>query len=144
MVTSFSEIYDLFSSTMSDYSFLQLEEEDQDDILEGWLLNAIAEFDNCAEDLDDRDDELKQFNNVLSDRVKKILVKGMLVEWMNPRLYDLENLRNHLNTKDFSIYSPANLLKEIRDTHNKIYKEFNADKIRYGYINFYKELNDRS
>lgn len=136
MATPYSEIYDLHSGMYSDYEFLQLIPIDQDEILEGWLLNAISEFDNCKINLSDRDNTLKQFNQTLSDKEKRILAKGMLIEWLSPKLYTIENLKNHLSSKDFSTYSPANLLKEIINTHNKALKEFNREKNTYAHKNF--------
>jgi hypothetical protein len=40
----------------------------------------------------------------------------MLVEWLKPKVLSTENLKNCLSTKDFSLFSPANLLKEMRET----------------------------
>lgn len=136
MPTPYSDIYDLYSGMFTDYKFLQLPLQTQDEILEGWLLNAVSEFDNCLEDLSDRNDELKQFNITLSDMAKKVLVKYILVEWMNPKLYTLEYLEMHLTPKDFSNNSPANMLKEIRETHAKAEKKANAEKMKYAYKNF--------
>jgi hypothetical protein len=136
MATPYSEVYDLHSGMYSDYEFLQLIPIDQEEILEGWLLNSIAWFDNCKEDLLDRDDTLKQFNNTLSDKVKSILAKGMIVEWLNPKLYNTENLKNHMSSKDFNLYSPANILKEIRETHDKAERSANREKNAYAHKKF--------
>lgn len=136
MSTPFSEIYDLHSGMYSDYEFLQLIEINQNEILEGWLLNSIAWFDNCKEDLSDRDMGLKQFNITLSDPVKRILAKGMICEWLNPKLYNTENLKNHMSSKDFNQFSPANILKEIRETHSKSERSANREKNAYGHKNF--------
>ncbi|HEY8888939.1 MAG TPA: hypothetical protein VIM70_01595 [Clostridium sp.] len=115
--TPYSDIYDLFSGMTSDYEFLSLSSDIQNEILEGWLLSSIGEFSKCKIDLSDRDKVLKQFNLELTDKEKGILAKLLVVEWLNPKLYTIENLRNNLSSKDFSMFSPANLLKEIRQTH---------------------------
>lgn len=134
--TLYSDIYDLFFGMVVDYEFLSLPLVTQDEILEGWLLSAIGEFDKCKTDLSDRDSILKMFNLELSDKEKKILAKLILVEWLSPKLYTLDNLRNHLSSKDFSMFSPSQLLKEIRETHNQAKKKVNQDIISYGYQHF--------
>ncbi|MCX8010927.1 MAG: hypothetical protein N3A61_07230, partial [Ignavibacteria bacterium] len=136
MPTHFEEIFDLFSSSITDYEFLNLSIQDQNHILEGWLLNAIAEFNNCKIDLSDRSNDSKQFNITLGDLEKKIIVKYMICEWLSPRLYTLDNLINHLSNKDISLFSPANLLKEIRETHNKATREADRLKRLYGHKHF--------
>ena len=65
MSTPYSEIYDLYSGMCSDYEFLNLSTQEQDEILEGWLLIAVGEFKKCKIDLSDRDSTLKQFNQTL-------------------------------------------------------------------------------
>jgi hypothetical protein len=135
-MTPFSELQDLFSSVQTDYEHLSLPTETQDEIFDGWLLNAIGEFDNCKEDLYDRDMELRQFNVTLSDKSKKVLVKYILVEWLNPKLYNIENLKNYMTNKDFNQFSPSAMLKEIRETHNKAFKEANREKVAYGHFYF--------
>jgi hypothetical protein len=136
MSTPYEEIYDLFFGQTTDWELVSLAVPDQNDILEGWLLSTVGNFENCKEDLSDRDNTLKQFNQTLSDKVKRILAKGMVCEWLSPKLYTLDNLKNHLSSKDFNQYSPSAFLKEIRETHNKALKEFNKEKIKYGYSNF--------
>ena len=86
--------------------------------------------------MSDRDELLKQFNLTLTDKEKKILAKLILVEWLNPKLYTLSNLQNQLSSKDFNMFSPANLLKEIKDLYNLTKKEANRMITSYSYSNF--------
>ena len=136
-MTPYSEIYDLYFGMCSDYDFLALPPENQDNILEGWLLSSIGEFTNCKTDLSDRDSGiLKTFNVDLKDSEKLILAKYILTNWLSPKLYTVENLKNYLSSKDFNMYSPANLLKEIRTTYKEAYQNANKSKIQYGYKHF--------
>lgn len=135
-MTPYSDIYDILSGMYSDFEFLQLTPEIQENVLEGWLISATSEFDKCKQDLSDRDETLRHFNVNLTDSEKKILAKYMLCEWLSPKLYTVENLRNHLSTKDFNMFSPANLLKEIRETHDKALKSANGAKRTYAHKNF--------
>jgi hypothetical protein len=142
MGTPYSEIYDIFFSMITDYEFLALPTEIQDEILYGWLLNAIASFDKCKNDLSDRDDILMEFKFTLTEVEKLILAKLMLVNWLNPKLYSLELLRNNITTKDFNSYSNANILKEIRDTYSNAQKDVKREIVKYINNNFkFDDLN---
>jgi hypothetical protein len=118
----------------SDYEFLQLPIQEQNDILKGWLLSAVSDFTNCKADLSDRNET--QFNKDLSDAEKNVLAKYMLTYWLSPKLYTVENLKNYLSSKDFTLYSGANFLKEIRETHKQAVKDANAARKSYAYKNF--------
>ena len=135
-MTPYSDIYDLYFGMCSDYEFLTLPPENQDNILEGWLLSSIGEFANCKTDLSDRDSISKKFNVDLKDNEKLILAKYILTNWLSPKLYTVENLKNYLSSKDFNMYSPANLLKEIRTTYKDAYKNAEKSKIQYEYKHF--------
>ena len=53
----------------------------------------------------------------MSLRSQEILAELMVVEWLKPHLYKSEFFENALGTKDYSTFSPANLLKEVRETY---------------------------
>jgi hypothetical protein len=116
----------------SDYDSLSLSTDIKDEIMFGWLIISIGKFLKCKTNLSDRDDVFFQFNNDLKDTEKIILASLMICEWLSPKLYSTENLHNFLTTKDWNNYSPANLLKEIRLTHDKAQKD--ADKLIMQYL----------
>jgi len=43
----------------------------------------------------------------------EIIAILMTVEWLRPKIFNIEILRQSLNTKDWSLYSQANHLKEL-------------------------------
>ena len=53
--------------------------------------------------------------------------------WLNPKVLNSENLKNVLNTKDFSLFSPADLLKKLQTLRDSMYKEFRQNIINYSY-----------
>jgi hypothetical protein len=135
--TPYSNIADKFLSKITDYELTLMETPDREAFVNKLLLNAVIKFQKiCKVDLIDRDETLKQFNVDLTDSEKKILAKYMLCEWLSPKLYSIQNLENHLSTKDFNQFSPANLLKEIRETHDKALKSANGAKRTYAHKNF--------
>ena len=67
MVTTYKSLYDSVYSKIKDYDFIQLAEEITDEILHDYIRPAIVEFEDCDQDLSDRDESAQQFNIDLSD-----------------------------------------------------------------------------
>lgn len=133
MATPFSEIYDRVYNKISDYSFLNLTQNEVEDILESYLLSSIVKFKKCKKDLSNRDQALKQFNEDLTDEEKEILSTLMCVEYLTPKLITSELLKQKLSTKDYQLYSQANQIKEIREVRDKMKSEANQMMISYSY-----------
>lgn len=135
MATPYSDIYDCFLSRVTDYGFLSLIDSDKEDILCKYMILACAKFNRlCKVDLSDRDDEAMIFNNSLSDEIIDIITTGMVVEWLKPKYYFDDHLRNVLNTNDYKLASsPANMLSAIRETYKETNKEFKAMMREYSF-----------
>lgn len=132
MATSYTVIIERFLSTVSEYMFLDMLKEDRYAILVPYLIGASTQFNSaCVFDLEDRDEDLQQFNADLTDEEIDILVDLMRVEWMKHKLYNSEKLRNGMSTKDYTVFSPANLLNEIRTTYQDA-RESATNRL-YGY-----------
>jgi len=135
MSTPYSKIYDLFLNKISDDMFISLTTENKNAILNGYLKSACSDFKKCKYDLSDRNDTTQLFNVDLDDIEVEILSIGMVYNWINPKVLNVENLKNALNTKDFSQFSPANLLKEITSLRDKLKSEFKTAITNYTYDN---------
>lgn len=124
MATPYSDVFNVFLGKITDYDLPKFNDIDREDILEGYMVSACVKFNKvCLVDLYDRNNDSKQFNNDLDDEIIDIITENMLVEWLKPKLLSTENLENALSTKDFSLFSPAYLLGNIRETMNLIKKE---------------------
>lgn len=118
MATPYSDIYNIFLDKVTDYDIAKLFETDAEEILRRLLKTACRQFhDVCREDLYKLNEIDESFEETLSVDSQEILAELMVVEWLKPRLYKSEFFENALGTKDFSTFSPANLLKEIRETY---------------------------
>lgn len=116
-MTSYSDVIEVFLNKVTDMDLPKFDDLTRDAILIGYMKSACTKFAKvCKADLYDRDDELQNFNSNLDDEVIDIITENMLVEWLKPKVLFTDNLSNVLNTKDFSMYSPANMLKELRET----------------------------
>lgn len=136
MATPYSDIYNSFLGKITDYDMPSLSAEFQDSLLLGLLKSAIPKFKVCLEDLSDRDDvTLLEFTEDLTEESIDILSELMLVEWLQPQLYKSEFFQNQLGTKDFNFYSPANLLKEVRQTYFLAKRNAEHMMINYSYYN---------
>jgi hypothetical protein len=85
-------------------------------------------------DLSKRDNEIMEFETEIPDEVMDIITEWMTVFWLQPFVNNIENLRNNLSTKDFSVFSPANLLEKIGNRYDISYKRARSIMNEYSYI----------
>lgn len=127
-----------FLSKVTEYDF-PMRDFERNEIIDGYMKRAIVEFKTCKYDFETTgDDVVREFDVELEDgdsisEIADIVSDGMVVQWLKPYVYRQENLENMLNTKDFSGYSPANLLNSIRDTHSLAKRDFTNKVREYSY-----------
>ena len=85
-MTQYSTLYNRALAQITDPLLAQLPEEDLENMLHDWLLNAIVEPVVGEYDFSDRDEELKQFNFDISERDQKILSIHMVRSWLAPQI----------------------------------------------------------
>lgn len=135
--------YDLFTeaflSKVTEYEFMQLTEDDRTATVDTYMKRAFSAFrKNCKYDFATTgDSELREFDVDVPDddliEIIDIVSEGMLVEWMKPYTYRQELLENAINTRDYSLYSPAELLRRVGSAYAAVQKDF-IQKIReYSY-----------
>ena len=116
MGTSYAEIIDNFIKMVKEYKFLKLDETTRDQWVIDLLNSACSKFyKKCASDLTTRIEG--GFEATLSADEIDIICNLMIVEWLKPYLFSVENFENVMTTKDYSMYSPANILKEIKNAY---------------------------
>lgn len=134
--------YDSFVSAFLDkvktYEFLKLEEDGRDNIVLGYFRRALSGFKwVCEYDFSLYDAETRCFTDEFKetdiDEIIDIVSEGMIVQWMKPYAYSQENLENVLNTRDFTTYSPAELLMRIGNAYEKAQKDFVKMMREYSY-----------
>lgn len=107
--------------------------------IDGYMKRAIAAFRKiCKYDLTaTADDNVREYDVEIEqedlDEIVEIVSEGMLVQWMKPYTYQQESLENALNTKDFSTYSPAELLMWIGNAYAAARKDFTNMMREYSY-----------
>ena len=139
MPTSFDSIYDRAVFKFTDYTFLTTAADIKKDVLQRYLLSAIVDFrPMCEAGKLDYDLEKLEFKAELDDEIQEILALGIAYYWLSGQALTRELLRNTLHNKDYTSYSPANLLKEIQTLRDSIRQEYmgkcNTYSFRYGNI----------
>lgn len=114
-MTEYSYIFDEFKDKITDPDLHLFCEDLQNEMLLAFMRKAISRCSDSIEnvDLSLRDDLDMVFEEDLPYKVVDIITEWMVYYWLQPYVNNAENLRNALSTKDFAVFSPANLLKEI-------------------------------
>ena len=139
MGTKYEEIFERYRARVRNYEFLDFDAITRLEYQKDLLTLAIGDFEEiCKQDLTDREDDILAFNITLTNREKGILALGMVLHFVEPFVYNTDALQNALNTKDFSLYSPANLLEKMTDlmttTEHRLRGEINLYSFRNGEI----------
>ena len=126
--------YDAFTGAflgkISEFEFLKLDDNTRTEIVDGYLKRALTAFrKNCKHDLfTTGNDLLRQFAVEIPDdeldEIVEIVSEGMVVQWLKQYLNQQELLQMVLNTRDFSQYSPAELLMRVGNAYNTAYKNY--------------------
>ena len=134
MATTFESIYARCRGRIKDYDKEGYTDEmfsmAERDLLEA----AIDDFaDICTQDLTDYDVELEEFNITLTRKEQSILALSMIVHWLEPYVYNSDALKNAMSTKDFSVFSPAKLLEQMKDLLEQSQKKLKAEMNLYSF-----------
>lgn len=139
MSVPYDVFIDAFLSKITEFEFIELPEESRTAIIDGYMKRAMSDFRrNCKYDfMSCADDGAREYavdipdNDI--DEIVEIVSEGMLVQWMKPYIYRQEILENTLSTRDFTTYSPAELLNRVRQSYDLAQKDY-IKKIReYSY-----------
>ena len=94
------------------------------DIVIGYLRTAIVMFDNCKQDLSDRDDILQEFNYTLNDDTFIILCNYMVIEWLTSEfILTRQNLKARLSTSDYHKIDTKDMLGKAMELRSMLKSE---------------------
>lgn len=128
--------YDVFAaaflSKITEFDLLSLDDASRTEIVDKYMHTAVSNSNfkkvsglNFATT---KDDENRVFDLEIPadkiDEIVDIVCEGMVVQWLKPYVYKQELLENVLNTKDFSTYSPAELLLRVGNAYAKAQKDY--------------------
>ena len=139
MSVPYDVFVDAFLDKVSEYDFMRLCDDARNDLVYGYMKRAVAEFRyNCKYDLaGTMNDDDGVFDVDIPEidlyEIIDIISEGMIVQWMHAFHYKQELLQNVLNTRDFTSYSPAELLYRVGEAYKHVQRDF-ANMVReYSY-----------
>ena len=139
MSVPYDKFTEAFLSKVTEFEFVNMRDFERNGLIDGYMKRAISSFKCvCQYDLSSTaDDVIREFNVDIPaediDEIVEIVSEGMLVQWMKPYTYKQENLELVLNTRDFTTYSPAELLNRISAAYAKAKKDFVSMVREYSY-----------
>lgn len=139
MSVSYDVFTGAFLSKVTDYDF-PMRDYERNGMIDGFMKRSIAAFKsiNLYDLSTTADDVLREFDVDIPgediDELADIISEGMLVQWLKPYVYRQEALSNVLNTRDFSTYSPAELLLRVRETYNDAKRTHTSMMREYSYV----------
>lgn len=139
MSVPYDTFTEAFLSKIMEYDFGKMDDFVRTSIVDGYMKRAIASFGNiCLYDfLTTGDDIIREFaiDVPAADMVEiaDIVSEGMLMYWLKPFVYHQDNLRNLLNTRDFTTYSPGEFLNRISGVHASVQNNFTNMMRAYSY-----------
>ena len=136
MVTTYDYIFTEFKDKITDPDLLLLSENLQEEMLTAIMNKSISRCKRICKpiiDLTVRNDKKNEFMMEIPDEIVDIITEWMTVFWLEPYLNNIENPRNALSTKDFSVFSPANLLEKVSDRYERARKHARSLTNDYSY-----------
>ena len=120
-MTLYSTLYNRALAQITDPILAQLPEEDLENMLHDWLMDAIVEPVVGEYDFSDRDD--KGFNFDISERDQKILSIHMVRAWLAPQIKSVTLTQQVFSGKETKFYAQANQLAEMRALDEQLRKD---------------------
>ena len=130
-----------FLAKITEYDLLELDDGDRQQIVDDYMKRTLAsstlkkvfgcDFASCADD-ENREFEV-DIDEEYMDEIVEIVSDGMLTQWLKPYVYKQELLENSLNTRDYTLYSPAELLLRVGNAYTKAQKDYTQALREYSY-----------
>lgn len=137
MGTSYERIYDNVLPKFRSWEIPLMSENEVKECLHDYLVPAIVRFHVCRKDLNDRNDDLGEFNVVLSDVEIEILSNYLLLEYLDSTYIKTPTLlKSSLSSTDFNSFSSANMLDKLIAMHKTYLAENESLLARYAWLTF--------
>ena len=121
-------------SKIKDYGLAGLDKDVAFSIILEYLNPAILMFSGCTQDLNDRDDELGEFNINLTNQNFQILSNYMVICYLDANYIRTgEMLKSHLSSTDFHKYDNKDTLGKVKEIREMYKNENDQLMINYSY-----------
>lgn len=137
MGTSYDRIYDNVLPKFRSWEIPLMSEDEVKECLHDYLVPAITRFHVCRKDLSDRNDDLGEFNIILSDIEIEILGNFLLLEYLDSTYIRTPTLlKSSLSSTDFNSFSSANMLDKLMSMHKTYLSENESLLSRYSWLSY--------
>lgn len=141
MGVSYNDFVTAFLAKITEFDLLGLEPDMRDEVVKGYFTRTVASstfkkviaYDFTTtfnEETGEFDNEIDEYT---VDEIVDIVSDGMIVQWLKPYVYKQELLENVLSTRDYSLYSPAELLLRVGNAYAKSQRDYIQDLREYSY-----------
>ena len=125
MTVSYTVIFSRFLAKIKDYSFLILPECEANEFMTEWLHSTISKphvrklFTSFSSDDEIQEINFEMYNSVDENYdmeiILEILIEGMMIEWLTPRVNSIENVAQMFGGNEEKFYSQSNHLSELQN-----------------------------
>lgn len=139
MAIPYSAFTGAFLNKISEFELLKLDDNTRTEVIDGYRKRAVSAFrKNCRIDLFTTADDGERAYQVDVgdedlDELVDIISEGMIIQWLKPYVYQQDLLQNILNTRDYTLYSPAELLMRVGNAYQKVQKDYTQMIREYSY-----------
>ena len=130
MSISYDMLTGSFLAKITEFEFIEIDAESRTSIIDGYMRRAVNAFKkNCKYSLHTSyDDENRVFAIEVKDEdvdeIVDILSEGMVAQWLKTYLNRQELLESTLNTRDYTTYSPAELLRRVGEAYDRVQRNY--------------------
>ena len=140
--------YDVFTEAflqkITEFDLLELEQPQRGHLTDSYLTRALSELAPlCREcfsislDAENRKavfgGKANDWDSLAETEVVNIVSEGMIAHWLKPYVNRQESLENIVNTRDFTTYSPAELLHRVGARYKAALRDFKQMALEYSY-----------
>jgi len=124
MGTTYKELADSVFDKIKSYDFLDMTEDEAYNVVFTYIRPSIVRFENCRQDLSDRDDTVAAFNITLTDDTFEILVRYMVVEWLESNyIFVWDALQEQLSSSSFKKVNTKDMLTRTTALRDQMLRE---------------------
>lgn len=117
----FEQVFNVFLSLITDFDLAEMEEEDL--VQEIGIKTKIATSKLRVFKGLNFNPNTKNFSRALTDFEATIIGHAVAIEWLTPQINSIELFRPQMSSKDFTQFSNANRLSEMRQLRNDMQSE---------------------
>ncbi len=139
MKTTIQEVIDLYLAKIENFDYLQYTEEELLEELKPMMISAISKLFTLDVKVDW---DMEEFNRELEPIEMNLIAIALVAEFVTQKVNSIKVMKNHLTTKDFNLYSSANMLKQLQATLKLIENDVSYWETKLSYHKRAKKILD--